>query len=135
MPPPASASPPKRFLRPTFLRLIISAMRPASEIESVLPGISLWRAYDPTVKAELFSTALETASGIYVVDPIQLEPTAIASLTARSPLTGVIVTNENHERAAAHFAEKFKVPIYMEAALGNSTKLSVVSAIHPNSRQ
>ena len=110
-------------------------MRSASEIESVFSGISLWRAYDPTVKAELFSTALETAAGIYVVDPIPLEPTAMTSLTARSPLVGVIVTNENHERAAAHFAGKFKVPLYLHPAVSNAIKLSGVSAIHPNSGQ
>jgi hypothetical protein len=101
----------------------------ASEIESVFPGTSLWRFYDPSVKADLFSTALETASGIYLVDPIPLAPDAIAGLTSKARIAGIIVTNENHERAAAQFAEKFKVPIYLDAKVASATTLSGAAPI------
>jgi glyoxylase-like metal-dependent hydrolase (beta-lactamase superfamily II) len=89
----------------------------ASEIEPVSPGVSIWRSYDPSVKADLFSTALETASGTYLIDPIPLAPEAVTSLAAQVKVAGIIVTNENHERAAAQFSEKFAVPIYMSPAL------------------
>lgn len=95
----------------------------ASEIEHVVPGICIWRFYDPTVKADLFSTALETASGLYLIDPIPLTTEAMKELTSRAPVAGVIVTNENHERAAGEFARAFKVPIYPAARLGSETKL------------
>jgi hypothetical protein len=108
-------------------------MRFASEIEPVAPGIFLWRFYDPSVKAELFSTALETVSGTYLVDPIPLAPDAASSLERRAKIGGIVVTNENHERAAAQFAEEFHVPIYLSAGLMSATKLPAVVSVHDNS--
>jgi len=105
----------------------------AAEIEPVFPGICLWRFYDPSVKADLFSTAVETAAGLYLVDPIPLAPDAIASLTSRAKIAGIIVTNENHERAAAQFGGKFKVPIYLDAALASATKLPGVAPVQESS--
>jgi hypothetical protein len=95
----------------------------ASEIEPVAPGIAIWRSYDPSVKADLFSTALETAAGTYLIDPIPLAPEAVTSLAAQVKVAGIIVTNENHERAGAQFSEKFAVPIYMSPALLSATEL------------
>ena len=95
----------------------------AYEIEPVSPGISLWRHYDPSVKADLFSTALETASGTYLIDQIPLAPEALANLAGRAEVAGIIVTNENHERAAAQFSERFAVPIYLSAGLMSTIQL------------
>jgi hypothetical protein len=95
----------------------------ASEIEPVSPGISIWRCYDRSAKADLFSTALETASGTYLIDPIPLVPEAVASLAGQVKVAGIIVTNENHERAAAQFSEKFAVPTYLSATLISATQL------------
>jgi hypothetical protein len=95
----------------------------ASEIEPVSPGVSIWRCYDRSVKADLFSTALQTASGIYLIDPIPLAPEAVASWAGQDKVAGIIVTNENHERAAAQFSEKFAVPIYLSATLIGATRL------------
>jgi hypothetical protein len=108
-------------------------MRFASEIEPVAPGIFLWRFYDPSVKAELFSTALETAAGTFLIDPIPLSPDAAASLQDGAEIAGIVVTNENHDRAAAQFAEKFKVPIHMDAALVSATKLPAGVSVHDGS--
>jgi hypothetical protein len=98
----------------------------APEIEPVGAGVYLWRFYDPSVKADLFSTALETASGMYLIDPIPLATEAMEELTARAPIAGIVVTNENHERAAAEFARAFTVPIYLDARWSNATKLTGV---------
>jgi Metallo-beta-lactamase superfamily len=95
----------------------------ASEIEPVFPGISLWRCYDPSVKADLFSTALETASGTYLIDPIPLAPEAVARLASPAKVAGIIVTNENHQRATAQFSGNFAVPIYLSAVLLSTTQL------------
>jgi glyoxylase-like metal-dependent hydrolase (beta-lactamase superfamily II) len=87
------------------------AMPRAAEIETVCSGVVFWHVYDPAVKAELFSTCLETAAGTYLVDPIPLKPDATTDLT-RTGVAGIIITNENHERAAALFAAQFQVPVY-----------------------
>lgn len=81
----------------------------APEIEPVAPGLFLWRAYDPAIKTELFSTGLTTPKGTYLIDPIPLTPAAEALLPE---VIGVIVTNENHHRSAGDFADRFKVPIH-----------------------
>jgi hypothetical protein len=101
----------------------------AFEIEPVSPGIFIWRFYDPSVKADLFSTALETGTGTYLIDPIALAPEAVAGLACRVKIAGIIVTNENHERAAAQFAGKFKVPVYLNTALASATRLPSIATI------
>jgi glyoxylase-like metal-dependent hydrolase (beta-lactamase superfamily II) len=81
----------------------------ASELEPVSPGIFLWQFYDPSVKADLFSSAVAIGSGTYLVDPIPLATEAMAAL---GRVAGVIITNENHIRASSEFAARFRVPIY-----------------------
>ena len=81
----------------------------ASELEPVSPRIFLWRFYDPSVKADLFSTAVAIGSGTYLVDPIPLSTEAMAAF---GRVAGVIITNENHIRASCEFAARFRVPIH-----------------------
>lgn len=87
-------------------------MAAAAELEPVAPGLFLWRAYDASIKTELFSTGLTTPAGTYLIDPIPLAPEAADSLT---DVAGVIVTNENHERSASDFADQFRVPLFSAA--------------------
>ncbi|MEY2502470.1 MAG: hypothetical protein QOI07_2804 [Verrucomicrobiota bacterium] len=95
----------------------------ADEIEPVVPGLLIWRSYDRSVKADLFSTGLEVGGRTYLIDPIDLAPDAMADLESRRPIAGIMVTNENHERAAARFADKFRVPIHLHSSLAKATSL------------
>jgi glyoxylase-like metal-dependent hydrolase (beta-lactamase superfamily II) len=95
----------------------------AAELEAVAPGLFLWRAYDSSIKTELFSTGLATPSGIYLIDPIPLEPGAAKAL---ADVAGIVVTNENHERSAADFADQFGVPIYSAASQSFPSGLTAV---------
>ena len=85
----------------------------AQEIERVARGLSIWQVYDPAVKADLCSTSVETSGGSYLVDPVKLETEALRQLQSGRKISGIVVTNENHERAANEFAERFSVPIYL----------------------
>ncbi|HEX4630394.1 MAG TPA: hypothetical protein VH188_05470 [Chthoniobacterales bacterium] len=76
------------------------------------PGLFLWRVYDPAVKAELYSTAITAAAGAYLVDPVPLTPNPLTELRLHNTINGIVVTNDNHRRAAAEFADNFKAPIY-----------------------
>ena len=104
----------------------------ALELEPVVPGIFLWRYYDPSIKTDLFSTGLQMESGMFLIDPISLAPDALTQLNR---VAGIIVTNENHLRAAAQFAERFHVPIYAEAtaavALTGATPIALESQFTP----
>jgi hypothetical protein len=101
----------------------------ADEIEAVAGGVLIWRAYDPTVEADLFSTVVGAGSRNYLIDPIDLAPQAMADLQNRGPIAGIILTNENHERAAGRFAEKFRVPIHLHADLLPATSLTAVQPL------
>jgi glyoxylase-like metal-dependent hydrolase (beta-lactamase superfamily II) len=103
-------------------------MPTASEIEPVASGIFLWRVYDAAVKADLFSTAIASAE-VYLIDPIPLTAEATAELHARCPIGGIVVTNENHARAAASYAEIFQVPIHAHAALADGAALPKIEPI------
>jgi hypothetical protein len=95
----------------------------AAELEAVAPGLFLWRAYDSSIKTELFSTGLATPSGTYLIDPIRLGPGAAKSLAG---VAGIVVTNENHERSAYDFAAEFRVPIYCAASQAFPSGLTAV---------
>ena len=82
-------------------------------IDEVSPGIFVWQTYDDTVKADLFSTALETASGTYLVDPIPFDEESLLGFAAPRKVGGIWVTNVNHARASAEFANIFSVPVYV----------------------
>ena len=84
----------------------------AAELEIVSPHAALWRAYDASIKTELFSTAINSADATWIVDPIPLAPPALAELKNRPPVQGVVVTNQNHWRASSALAAQFSVPIF-----------------------
>jgi hypothetical protein len=92
-------------------------MAGSHEIDQVAPGIFIWEVYDPVVKADLFSTGLETSAGTYLIDPVDLTAQALQSLGVGPKIAGIIVTNENHGRAAEQFAARFSVPIFVHEAL------------------
>ena len=92
-------------------------MSVASEIDQIAPGISIWQVYDPAVKADLFSTALETQGRTYLVDPVELTAAAMQTLEARPKIAGIIITNENHERAAHFFGVRFSAPVFLHKTL------------------
>lgn len=94
-------------------------MPAAQELDQLGAGIVVWQVFDPAIKADLFSTALETPTGTYLVDPVDLGAAALQNLEASPKIAGIIVTNENHERAACWFAERFSVPIYLHADSGS----------------
>jgi glyoxylase-like metal-dependent hydrolase (beta-lactamase superfamily II) len=85
---------------------------PNAEIHQPHPRIWLWQAFDPSVKADLFSSALVTANGLYVVDPIPLTEPQLRGLTKSAPVAGVIVTNANHHWSAVAYSERFSVPVF-----------------------
>ena len=87
-------------------------VRPVSDFDRIASNIAIWHDYDRGVKAELYSTSLTTSEGMYLIDPIPLEKEALDELTGSDPVTGIIVTNANHHRASARFAEQFLVPIF-----------------------
>src|SRR5207245_9208100 len=50
--------------------------------------------------------------GSYFIDPIPLRSEALDELADPSSVRGVIVTNSNHDRASARFADQFSASIF-----------------------
>jgi glyoxylase-like metal-dependent hydrolase (beta-lactamase superfamily II) len=86
-------------------------VRSALDFDQITSHLAIWHAYDPTVKAELYSTCLVTSFGSYLVDPIPLQGEALDELVSSAPVAGIIVTNGNHHRAAVRFAEQFAAAV------------------------
>jgi Metallo-beta-lactamase superfamily len=84
----------------------------AAELQHLSQFLWLWQAYDPAVKSELFSSAAQIGDRLFLIDPIPLAAAALAEMTAAGSVSGVLVTNANHPRAAAAFARQFDAPIF-----------------------
>jgi glyoxylase-like metal-dependent hydrolase (beta-lactamase superfamily II) len=84
----------------------------AEEFCQVAGDLFFWQAYDPKVKADLFSTALVTSSGILIVDPIPLAETALNELVRTAPVVGIVVTSSNHIRVSQEFSTRFSAPLF-----------------------
>ena len=86
-------------------------MTPANDLIQVSARLRYWQAYDANVKADLFSTAVETSDGILIVDPIPLRQELLQQLRSARSIAGIFVTSANHCRAAIDFGKKFDAPI------------------------
>jgi len=85
---------------------------PAADFDRIVSNIAIWHGYDPSVKADLYSTCLLVSDAAYLVDPIPLRSEAFDELIGSAHVAGIIVTNFNHQRASAQFAEQFLAPIF-----------------------
>src|SRR5688572_8349513 len=84
----------------------------AAEAHAVRAGVTVWSAYDPSVKCDLWSTALATPEGLVFVDPIELAAPELAELTEQCPPHAIVITNGNHARAAAAFRQRYGIPVW-----------------------
>ncbi len=100
----------------------------ADEAQLAGPGLWHWQAYEPAVKADLSSSALVLEAKVYFVDPIPLADAALEELTRFARPAGVILTSANHHRAAAHFRERFGVPLLAHPAAGEGATIDVALA-------
>ena len=84
----------------------------SQSLESVRPGLWTWQAYDLDVRTDLFSTAVMADAGLVIIDPIRLVESGLEELARHRPVAAIILTNENHSRAAAWFRNRFAAPIF-----------------------
>lgn len=99
---------------------------PAAEVSVLHEGLRIWHRYDATVKADLYSTALTAAAGVFLIDCIALPSSMLQAIIAGDTVAGVFATNENHIRATPEFAKHFRVPVYRSDAPPPSADLCVL---------
>lgn len=86
-------------------------MRPASEIQLVNDRLVFWQGYDPASKVDLCSHAYLSVQGWVLIDPMPLFDRVFAELRGGQKIAAIILTNANHERAAADYVKKTGAPI------------------------
>jgi hypothetical protein len=87
-------------------------MQPASETQTIRPGLFFWQAYDPAVKTDLGCCAFETPAGLVLTDPVPLEEPALEEITGGLPPRAILLTSGNHARNAAALARKFGIEVW-----------------------
>lgn len=94
----------------------------SKSLENITPGVWTWHAYDEDVRTELFSTAVMAETGLVLIDPIRLCDAGVGELTLLKPVAAIVLTNENHTRAAFWFRGRFGAPIFSHPeAVGSLT--------------
>lgn len=88
-----------------------------TEFIRLSPALAVWHAYDPKVKAELFSTALAFSGEVTIIDPIALPVESREELELLGRVSAIVITNANHLRDAAAFAHSYSAPIFAPAEL------------------
>ena len=99
-------------------------MRCANEYQVVRPGLAFWQVYDPAVKTELCSCALETPAGFVICDPAPLDAGAMEELLAGKEPHAIVLTNGNHERDARRLAREWGVEIWAQSGARGEVEAS-----------
>lgn len=100
-------------------------MKPAEEIQPVVDGLWFWQAYQPAVKVDCSSCALQVGSQLVLVDPIPLSPDALEELMAHGVPAAIIATNGNHDRAIESLRRQLGVPVFAHAQAAPALELPV----------
>jgi hypothetical protein len=87
----------------------------AANFQIIPPALFAWHAFEPAVKCELSSCALDGPDGLVFIDPIELAAPALGRLLDGRKLGAIILTNGNHTRAAEKLRAKFGVQIFASA--------------------
>src|SRR2546421_10470878 len=103
---------------------------PTPDFQQLSPELWIWQTWDASAKADLFSTAIRSADGLYIVDPIPLSPDQFEGFS----VAGIIVTNANHQRSSSLYSDQFSVPIFAHPAAFPELKPSRLNETTGNAR-
>lgn len=81
------------------------------QVNEILTGIYSWFAYSAEHRCELTSQAVRHGVDFLVFDPIPLSA-AVTDRFPPVPPSAVVLTNDNHERAAVEWSQRFLIPVY-----------------------
>jgi glyoxylase-like metal-dependent hydrolase (beta-lactamase superfamily II) len=87
----------------------------ADNFDVIAPGVAVWRAYDPAVKCDLWSTAVLREDAWVLIDPVELEAPKLAELLGEARVSAVVLTSGNHARSAEAFRSRHAVQLWAPA--------------------
>ena len=86
-------------------------MAVATDFRAVTPSLFAWQAFEPAVKCDLSSCAVDVAGRLIFIDPIELSGAALGRLLHGRKTRAIILTNGNHTRAAAALRDHLGVKV------------------------
>jgi uncharacterized cupin superfamily protein len=89
---------------------------------TIVPGVAMWSRWQADRALYFNAWFVQGRGGNVVVDPLEPDAGDLAYVDERG-LAAVVVTNRDHERAAALFAERYGVPVI--AAAPDAAELTV----------
>jgi glyoxylase-like metal-dependent hydrolase (beta-lactamase superfamily II) len=93
-------------------------MPEADDLQQLTASLWIWQAFDPAVKADLFSTAVLSGGRLFLIDPIGLAPEPRGELKRIAPIAGILLTNANHLRDAKEWAQREQAPVWAGESAG-----------------
>jgi len=84
----------------------------ADKMEELTCGVFRWEGFSPDHRVELTSHAVVTQGRLFCFDPIPLANDPFDELSRRAVPAAIVLTNENHERDAALWRERWQVAIW-----------------------
>jgi uncharacterized cupin superfamily protein/glyoxylase-like metal-dependent hydrolase (beta-lactamase superfamily II) len=91
--------------------------------DTAVDGIAMWWRWQPDRGVNFNSWLVTGEAGAFVVDPLEPDDDAVLARCKAAGAAAVVVTNRDHERAAARFARELEVPVIASAA--DSAQLTV----------
>lgn len=89
---------------------------------TIVPGVATWSRWQADRSMYFNAWFVEGHGGNMAVDPLEPDADDLAYVDARG-LAAVVVTNRDHERAAAAFAQRYQVPVI--ASLPDANEMNV----------
>ena len=87
----------------------------ATDFQTITPAIFAWQAFEPAVKCDLSSCAIDGPEGLIFIDPIELAEPALGRLLHGREPRAIILTNGNHARAAGKLRALLGVKVFASA--------------------
>jgi hypothetical protein len=91
-------------------------MNEAESIQQIFPGVFRWKIFSAEHKVELCSHAVVVNGQLICFDPVPLANEAFYELSRQGMPNAIVLTNENHQRDCAVWRERWRVPIWADAA-------------------
>jgi metallo-beta-lactamase superfamily protein len=88
------------------------AMKPVPHYRQITRDLFFWHGYNPECKTDCCSTAVRTAEGFVLIDPVRLEEQAIERMVGDDRVCAVLLTSGNHLRGSLYEKERLDIPIF-----------------------
>ena len=79
--------------------------------ETVVAGVSMWSVWQPDRGLNFNSWLVADADGAFIVDPLEPDAPAVLERCRAAGVRTIVITNRDHQRAAAHFAQELDAQI------------------------